>query len=425
MLELPNHVLEKLQCAKCGGYLSCGPIVIDQDLQQLCGRCFKILPDDVKSRCVRQIGLEAVAEVLIFPCRYRVQGCIYTFPYDSGGEHELMCQHRGDSIKSNRSCSGSIKSNSSTISRGYTPQAKHVEVKVNCGSPYSVDGEDKLKLSVGISGKDTHKLSLSGYNTDIKLNLEVVVSLQDVPKITYSHHFIEKRPQEPIYESVKFIMHKIACPTCQKYIVYDEIFHCPSGHSICKACKSVPCGICGVLATSNSQHYCRNYVKGCTNLFPTGDIPKHETDCEFNDFKCPSCDFCDILSLMVAHFVQKHEVVLANELVVTLGRKDQQWFFYCYDRLFRCRFYNFDEGVEFVVVYVGCHDGACKYKYEVALTSNNQNSVKKSSGCLGWNEASLGRAVGFEVAVRKNVQARITILSNDVYYNVYKNVKSK
>lgn len=93
MVDVPSSLLPKLRCSLCDGYLSVSPVMVSTE-SQICGRCFRILPEQAKRKYVRETGLEAVAEILTFPCRYRGQGCAFRVHFDEAEDHERECPHR-------------------------------------------------------------------------------------------------------------------------------------------------------------------------------------------------------------------------------------------------------------------------------------------------------------------------------------------
>lgn len=402
MLSLPSHVLEKLRCAQCTGYLSCGPIVINRKNEQLCGRCFKIFPDESKAEYVRQIGLEAVAQIVNFPCKYNERGCTYTFPWNNGHDHELNCEHRYKTLSLERS----YKSDSSS---------KEIDIKVNCDSVSNHNLEDQVKLNLNLTGKNGNKLSLINEQThqskNIRLGVEITLSVDTAPQVVRSRVSVEN-DEESFYESIS-IFSGNCCTNCQTNILNCEIYSCAFGHTFCKKCKKSICKICGFQLNSNLLQYCKNYASGCTQLFPVSDIKKHEIDCEFNNFNCPLCDFVNNLNILVSHFTQNHNAVYSNELNATVSNRDETWFFYCYDKLFSCKYYYLNDNIEFVVSYIGSNDEACNFKYKIKLTTSTLKVFTKQAKCLGWNETSLGKAVTFDLTnnMKKEFQVFVSILS--------------
>ncbi|KAL1492060.1 hypothetical protein ABEB36_012558 [Hypothenemus hampei] len=93
MFKIPEDILNRLKCHLCDGYLNCKPVMLKDD-QQICGKCFKILPLHEKQSCQRQIAFEAIGNCLIFPCRYHQMGCQYTYNFDNENAHEIQCKNR-------------------------------------------------------------------------------------------------------------------------------------------------------------------------------------------------------------------------------------------------------------------------------------------------------------------------------------------
>lgn len=92
MIELKNTSLAKLNCKKCQAYLSCGPIRITTTGENICGRCNLTLEE----QCIttRNTAYEELAAEILFPCRYRHQGCNKKFQWNAAPEHEEQCDYR-------------------------------------------------------------------------------------------------------------------------------------------------------------------------------------------------------------------------------------------------------------------------------------------------------------------------------------------
>lgn len=90
-IALPSKILDELKCNFCHEYLSCFPVyAYTDDNVVACGRC-PLLHDDNPAR---EIAYEKVAQSIIFPCKYKVHGCLEEFIPVHLLEHEQSCNFR-------------------------------------------------------------------------------------------------------------------------------------------------------------------------------------------------------------------------------------------------------------------------------------------------------------------------------------------
>lgn len=422
MLKVPQRILDKLICAHCGDYLSVGPIALNENSDQVCGRCYRIMTEDKRTNYVQQIGLEAVAELLIFPCRYYTLGCLHTFQFNNENGHEATCPFRYNTLPL-RDASRSVKQDDYVSRTKENPsyESPEIQLTVNCKKNYKQILSNNIKLSANIKGKGQYQLSLVNNITpeikhNISINLEILILIDDSPQIGFSYVTVQPQVEEPIYESVSSIA-SIKCVNCQQNVLNIEVFHCAFGHCLCRFCTANLCVICGHKPSSEAQSFCKNHAKGCTSLFGSSDVRKHEIDCEFNNFPCPldECPFVDSLLKLGSHVsqVHKNKVVNSNEMNVTITHKDQNWLFFCYSKLFYCRYFNFYDRIEFIVEYIGSNDSAASYKYKVTCLSEKLKNVK-SNYCLGWNEVFLNKGIVFDVCTDRSFKSEIHIEISNV-----------
>ncbi|KAF5285363.1 hypothetical protein FQR65_LT13253 [Abscondita terminalis] len=86
---LPVDIVEKLKCYYCQGYLSCGPIKMENN-QYICGRC--------TAKNNKQVALQPLFEEsmvkFIFPCMYDKEGCLQRMLFNCTQDHETTCMFR-------------------------------------------------------------------------------------------------------------------------------------------------------------------------------------------------------------------------------------------------------------------------------------------------------------------------------------------
>ncbi|CAH0563495.1 unnamed protein product [Brassicogethes aeneus] len=91
--KVPIEALEKLKCIFCYGFISCGPVLLTPDGENICNRCVATQENLYNEK--RNLPYEMLAEILIFPCRYIRRGCPSSFKYGVDiFEHENHCDYR-------------------------------------------------------------------------------------------------------------------------------------------------------------------------------------------------------------------------------------------------------------------------------------------------------------------------------------------
>lgn len=89
--ELPENIMKDLKCNLCSEYLSYAPITLHADTGSVCGRC-PMLEAERNIVPLRESNYEKIAKnLLLFPCRYHLQGCEGLFSMDQIPVHENVC----------------------------------------------------------------------------------------------------------------------------------------------------------------------------------------------------------------------------------------------------------------------------------------------------------------------------------------------
>lgn len=93
-IQLPENVMKELKCNLCGEFLSYAPITLHAVTGSVCGRCPPLEAErDIDP--LRESNYEKIAKhLLLFPCRYHLQGCEGIFSMDDIPIHEEACSHR-------------------------------------------------------------------------------------------------------------------------------------------------------------------------------------------------------------------------------------------------------------------------------------------------------------------------------------------
>lgn len=423
MVDIPKSILNKLHCSQCEGYLSISPVMVTTGAQ-ICGKCFKILPADEKRRYVREIGLEAVAEMLIFPCRYHQQGCRFQILFDKGEDHEKECPYQhilqyphqtAEVDDNNDSTSAMLSVNSlfhnSTLSVNRLSKELRLESKYSLKQSNQSKNKASLKYTIDISANNGYTLCLQSeqYLRPVEIKVEGAIAIKNIPESIYSDIKIKDASKsiycnlsprtEHVYESINSSHGCVRkCNNCYNTIV-NEAFYCLHGHCFCKNCRANACLHCTSHVSSTPRYACKNYTQGCKETLFSLDIRKHQDDCEFNRFKCPvaECDWHGILKSTKLHVLEKHSdnTVESAEISRKSTTSDEAWLMFAYDNVFKCKYFYYDTFVEFLVIYVGSHDKANSFKYEIEVPFNYK-TLKKNARCIGWNSSSLESGVSIQ-----------------------------
>lgn len=312
MFRVPDNLLDKLKCSICAGYLNSAPVVAKNGFQ-ICSKCYKILPQNEKNQCVRQISYEALGTCLVFPCRYHKMGCDYTFAFDSDGAHELTCEKKylgfPDLMKTN--IGETTDTNSHNIDQLYdipitTPVPHHVEKNVQTIPP-SAENTQETTPALEINNNQTPRLYENFYE-----------SISTLP-------VIQKK-----------------CLNCMNMVEAGNYTVCFFKHISCKTCQKDMCIACVRNLDGSSKVACKNAWKGCKEILATGDVSSHRDNCEFNTIKCPidSCGYKGVMELLKTHLIDTHQEALisSNEMSKNMNHKDKVFIFLCYGGIFKCSY---------------------------------------------------------------------------------------
>lgn len=404
MYRIPQHILNNLRCSLCCGYLSVKPLMIRAENQQVCGKCYKLLPAEEREKCVRQIGLEAIAEVIVFPCRYNILGCPHTYGWCDEKEHEKECPYRSECLSDENDKRENVAS--------YVHNVKRIGETSNELRAYSEDiaATFQFKLSdssqiliykLTIQGNDDKKVSITS-NDYIKDNIDIAiegtVSFHNTPHLIHTDLRVIPTIEDNLYESLNSVVPvRKRCSNCKNEST-EDIYNCLSGHPCCVNCKGKMCIACVKTMERHSKRFCKNYEKGCHGVFSFDEIHDHEVDCVYNDIKCPlePCNVIDVLPKLYDHLKLDHvgNVFLVSELTRYFSSKDDCFVIICYGSIFKCFYWYYKTFVELFVTYIGSSKDAAKYSYEVAVTCDDVE-VKKKSRCSNWNNLMLEQGVTF------------------------------
>ncbi|CAH0559235.1 unnamed protein product [Brassicogethes aeneus] len=114
---------------------------------------------------------------------------------------------------------------------------------------------------------------------------------------------------------------------------------------------------------------------------------------------CPivSCHFKGYLNILQAHLMQKHysEVVFNKEVTRNCSDKDQQWTMMCFNSVFQCKYYFYEEFVEIFISQIDMQEKT--YGYEATMLSN-KNCITKTTKCRNFSNSILEKGITFNVS---------------------------
>ncbi|CAG9765386.1 unnamed protein product [Ceutorhynchus assimilis] len=342
MFQVPETILNKLKCNLCDGYLNAQPVVV-KDNQQICAKCYKILPAEEMEKCVREITFEALGSCLVFPCRYHLMGCEHRFVWNNENGHEAECKKRYFTI------------------------------------PDVASINNNKDASMSLIKSEISTFNNAGFNPE---------------DLVY----------ENIYSTIKSIRQ---CLSCNTQVTSSNKNLCLFGHISCNNCKQDMCVACVKNLDGNSRIACKNASKGCQELLYQSDVGFHRDNCEFNQIACPinKCDKKFMFNELMSHLRNNHadKIFVTNELMKNMSHKDQILVFICHDSIFKCLYYYYVTSVELLVVYLGPCVKAQEFSFEVTVEVNKKQ-LKKKLGCANWNNYMLASGVSFDKKELQNDQ---------------------
>jgi len=339
MLPVSEPILNTLKCYLCDGYLNAKPVLV-QNNKQICAKCYKILPEEEKVLCQRQIAYEAVANYLQFPCRYHKMGCTYTYKFNQENGHEIECKKRHFTVPD------LVVGNLDNESSGSQIELVHI--------------------------------TQNRHNSHLESNV--------MPALN-SHSY------ENLYCTLDSTR-SIKCLNCSGSADKKTKNVCLFGHVTCSNCKSDMCLACVRNVDGNSRIACKNASKGCKELLCQSDVGFHRDNCEFNEISCPICEQKFDFNTLMTHLKNVHHnvVILSDEVSKTVAEEDQTFVMICHEGIFKCLTYNYVTSAEILVLYLGPCVKAAEFSFEVSVMVNH-TTLKKKLACANWNNYMLAGGV--------------------------------
>ena len=163
---------------------------------------------------------------------------------------------------------------------------------------------------------------------------------------------------QSVASPMKRIRSELECPVCLNIPRELPIPSCPSGHFVCRPCKTrvTDCPTCRQPMPANMtnspvgalieqvQHKCKYNDQGCKAEMMLKDLMTHEKECPEKTIKCPysGCD-CEVkLNNFDAHALAKHSAIRRGSLEYTITHNDAIYDVRCsmkaLDQLFHVNF---------------------------------------------------------------------------------------
>lgn len=408
MFQIPQHILDDLKCSVCSGYLSSKPLMIKPENDQVCGKCFMIIPSEEKEKCLRQLALESLASVFLFPCRYHRQGCKYNFPWDGERNHEETCPYRYNTPY--RNSTGSDFFNNQLFIKSQS----NYDINQN-----NYTREDYQNLNyLNIQGAVKNETNTSELQNNINLSIEGAVSPKIKPEINYSDIIVEEHVYDSLTPLINKFNSKRQCFNC-KALLGEEVFNCSLGHLSCGNCKGSMCMVCVNLLEKETRTLCKYHQNGCKEVLRHEETNKHQSNCTYREIQClfEPCKYKNIIGTLKSHIKECHpdKMIPSHELTRTFFARDESMVFLCYDRVFKFVYYYYKAFVEFFVIFVGSSEEATEYFYEISLEAGDE-FFRKRSKCASWNDSMLAKGITFD---RKDLVNGNKKVSFEVLVKIY------
>lgn len=366
----------------------------------MCGKCFELLPLHEQGKCVKQVGLEAVAALIKFPCRFYKSGCQQTFALNEPTNHEESCpynQHLHCDRSKEVTYDQVHQNNNSYQNVEYTVTYGNVISDLNFRLRENhLRSSFNLKFNMNLKGTNGYRLLLQKNNEvragNMEMELNGAILFKECPQVVFTD--MKMKPiKENIYETIKPA--KIQCANCQKTLK-DEIHHCLFGHMTCYNCKGAMCVVCSVQMNSDMKRKCKNFSVGCNEIPPLSELRNHEDNCIFNNRICPfeGCSFSNVFNEMKIHLEKSHpdDAFADNQILKRCNTADDSFALLCYSTIFKCSYYYFEDYVEFVVIHFGSTTETDNYTCEILLV---ENDLMKRGICADWNNFMLSKSIKF------------------------------
>lgn len=169
---------------------------------------------------------------------------------------------------------------------------------------------------------------MAGKSAGKKISVEGAVLVRAAPKIVYMT--LTTNHAENIYESIHHPHRRhppeygfvgALCSVCRNFLRGPPVYCAQGQHTLCPTCRG---GACGTCATLNGEYLCRNHSRGCAVVASKGEMGKHVTDCEYNDYACvlDGCTFRSPLQEVKRHALECHgdAIVQSNQLEDSVGK---------------------------------------------------------------------------------------------------------
>ncbi|XP_020586488.1 E3 ubiquitin-protein ligase SINAT5-like [Phalaenopsis equestris] len=199
----------------------------------------------------------------------------------------------------------------------------------------------------------------------------------------------------------------LECPICRDSM-FPPIQQCPSGHTLCSACKSRVNNKCPICRKDIGNIRCLALEKlavsiclpcayhefGCEQMLPYYSKVVHEAQCSYRPYTCPhpgpNCPFNGAISAILSHLQDRHEVDVQNGCTFNHRYVKQDpcsvdnvtWtltLFSCFGQYFCLHFEAFRLGSQPVymafLTFMGDEDEARKFGYCLEVGGNGRKMM--------------------------------------------------
>lgn len=393
-MSVEKLILTKLKCKHCEDYVKRAPIMMDYE-HFICVNCFNILPEENRSSYTHQLGLERICEVIQFPCRYHLYGCTKKLEFNSTREsHEDTCRfsvaRKYDFIRFN-----SVEDDSSDTEieedQDTSPlSSRDLSVEMNCTFKRNKTTRKLTILRFSMDIRSDNRKLYSNFEDNksapISLKMAGVISLgwkNPTVKITGMEIIKENPLAASVYQNAR-------CLSCKDY-------KCNKLHDSCPTCKLELYKCACLKGHKIPQLQCKYFSIGCRQSLENLNLPQHVQQCEYQEYSCPfpACSWSGSMQTMkIIHLPTDHkEKTISSDQVKRSEQIDDVWVMIALGKVFVCKQYCYEDGLDVVVQYMGSSDNSDKFAYCIRGVSPLQ--FYQEAKCCTLNSYLLDRGIQF------------------------------
>ncbi|KAK9732160.1 Seven in absentia protein family [Popillia japonica] len=237
--------------------------------------------------------------------------------------------------------------------------------------------ESDISLPLQRTKAEVYELPIDVHNSETKLRIKIAAN---------SSMKIVKN---------KELLNNLSCPICAIYM-FDEIYQCILGHSICKTCftRLQRCPTCTSPFNATRNYALESFAPllrypcrhdGCNIYFSKKKLFDHEDMCPFKLYDCPyrkktTCNYTGLYKELYDHLYYEHNIRDNNPVqhVFTLENVTPTETIMNYYRLrsiFSCCVRKHMDGYNFICNHIGPKKSAKRFVFEVELINRQNESM--------------------------------------------------